>query len=134
MPVTGPDLIRVAAVLSSHMQNDEAGDRAQIGRIYYAAFLECRRYCESSHNYVRKTGGSSDHKDIPNLLSSKKAIPLGGQMASVAYHLRLLRVLRNAADYDEFETRAKIAKMLADAQVHGKLLSTNLIVLGEPGL
>lgn len=77
----------------SHLKGveSEASLRTGTGRLYYAAFLEARSYCEQRLGYHR-SHSSREHAEVPRLL---RALDI-----DLADNLVFLRELRNAADYD----------------------------------
>ncbi len=87
--IRGRELIQVVEAVAH--RPEEAFVRTCTGRCYYAAYLECRQYCEQNLGYVR-TRSSREHNQIPRLLAY-----LDHELAD---WLIFLRTIRNAADYD----------------------------------
>ncbi len=69
----------------------EASIRTQIGRTYYAAYLEAREWCEVNLGYKRERLGR-EHGEVARMLS-----PLDPTLEE---DLAFLRTFRNTADYD----------------------------------
>ncbi len=84
-----------------------ASKRAQIGRLYYAAFIEARRYCEGNLGFV-PTGGPDDHGEIRKLMDAKDP--------ALAMKMDNLRKLRNQADYRDHIPSQKLEGNLRDAR------------------
>lgn len=78
----------------------EAGMRTQVSRLYYAVFLEVRSWCEVNLGYSR-VRLAREHQALANLLSSVDP--------HLVDYMWMLRVSRNAADYDEFLPTEDIA-------------------------
>lgn len=85
----GRDFLDVAEFLVA--LDTEASFRTQIGRIYYATYLEARQWCETHLAYQRLRLGR-EHSEIPALLSSLDS--------DITDYLAFLRTYRNTADYD----------------------------------
>ncbi len=85
----GREFLTIASFLESI--DSEASLRTQIGRHYYAAYLEARRYCELHLGYIR-TRSAREHTDIPRILRAMDS--------DLADNLAFLRGFRNGADYD----------------------------------
>lgn len=85
----GRDFLIVADRLQA--EHAEPFDRTAIGRAYYSAFLEARRFCEQHLGYVNaKT--AHEHRDVRALM--QRAAP------QLDDKLFFLRRYRNTADYD----------------------------------
>lgn len=80
--------------------------RTRFGRLYYAAYLEARGFCETSLGYVRMRQGR-EHQNVPRLLAT-----IDPDLSS---SIRFLRNLRNAADYDLDLSPETIRLALGDA-------------------
>ena len=85
----GRDFLHVARFLDG--QDSQEYHRTQIGRYYYAAFLEARSFCEQRFGFER-TWQSQEHRRVPQLISTIDQ--------ELADNLAFLRKYRNAADYD----------------------------------
>jgi hypothetical protein len=85
----GRDFLSVANYLMP--LKTEASIRAQIGRLYYASYLEARTWCEVHLRYERKQY-SREHAEIQRML--------GAIDPELADELAFLRSYRNTADYD----------------------------------
>lgn len=102
----GRDFLKVDAFLEDRHEDEFV--RTRIGRLYYAAYLEARGFCEVSLGYVRVRQGR-EHQDVPRLLSTMDP--------DLSSSLRFLRNLRNAADYDLDLSPETIRLTLGDALV-----------------
>ena len=106
----GVDFLDVEKTLRGY--DGEAFLRTRIGRLYYGAFLETRRYCELRLGYSRLRM-AREHQAIANLLRGIDPV--------LADALSELRQSRNVADYDddaslsEIQVRAEDAVSLAAA-------------------
>lgn len=87
--IEGRDFLRVTSILKGH--EDEVFARTSTGRAYYAAYLECRLYCEVHLGLVRSRT-AREHGQVQGLLRTLD-LELSDQ-------LTFLRGIRNAADYD----------------------------------
>ncbi len=87
--IRGRDFLKVDAFLESRPEEEFV--RTRIGRLYYAAYLEARTFCEASLGYER-TRQRREHQDVPRLLTN-----LDHDLSS---SIRFLRNMRNGADYD----------------------------------
>lgn len=87
--IEGREFREVARILVEI--KSEASQRTQIGRSYYAAFLEARHYCEHHLNFVR-TQSPREHSEVANAL--------GRVEPQLKVDLAFLRSIRNGADYD----------------------------------
>ncbi len=85
----------------------EAAMRTQVGRLYYAAFLELRTWCETNLGYSR-VRMAREHQALANAMSL-----LDPRLANA---MRLLRETRNAADYDEFLSVEDVRELKRRAQ------------------
>jgi hypothetical protein len=103
--IRGQDLLPIVEILAS--VDTEASLRTRIGRLYYATFLEVRRWCDINRGYSR-VRMAREHQALSNLLAAIDPT-LPGDM-------RLLREARNAADYDEFLALADIQDYLDRAR------------------
>ena len=65
--------------------------RAQISRIYYAAYLEARTWCETHLGFERERLGR-EHSEVPRMLALFDP--------DLPVDLAFLRSYRNTADYD----------------------------------
>lgn len=102
--IRGRDFLKVDAFLENWYEDEFV--RTRIGRLYYAAYLEARGFCEVSLGYVRMRQGR-EHQDVPRLL-----LTMDPDLSSP---IRYLRNLRNAADYDLDLSSETIRLNLADA-------------------
>jgi hypothetical protein len=102
--IRGRDLLKVVDVLNQ--VETEATLRTQVGRLYYAVFLEVRSWCETNLGYSR-VRMAREHQALANLLSSIDS-DLVDQMG-------VLRTSRNAADYDEYLSMGEVAELRAIA-------------------
>jgi hypothetical protein len=102
--IRGRDFLKVDAFLENRHEDEFV--RTRIGRLYYAAYLEARGFCEVSLAYVRTRQGR-EHQDIRRLLSAVDP--------NLSASIRFLRNLRNAADYDLDLSSETIRLNLADA-------------------
>lgn len=98
--IRGRDFLPVIDFLAS--LDGEASLRTQIGRLYYATFLEVRRWCEAELGYSR-VRMAREHQAIANLFASIDP--------PVADNLKALRIARNAADYDENLSSTEITEL-----------------------
>ncbi len=103
--IRGIDHLSIVEILDQHQS--EASMRTQIGRLYYAAFLEARRWCEGHLGYSR-IRMAREHQAVANELAG---IDLELQVV-----MRALRETRNAADYDDHLTSAQIVDLLEYAR------------------
>ena len=85
----GREFLDIAHYLTS--LETEASVRSQIGRLYYAAFLEARAWCELRAGLVR-TRSAREHAIVQQLLREA--------YSDVADNLVFLRSFRNSADSD----------------------------------
>jgi len=103
-------------------QHDDEFVRTRIGRLYYAAYVEARGFCEVNLGYVRTRQGR-EHQDVPCLLSAVEP--------DLSSSIRFLRNLRNAADYDLDLSLETIRLNLADALTLSHEILARLDELGE---
>lgn len=103
--IRGRDLLDIVEVLED--LDTEAAIRTQIGRLYYAAFLEVRTWCEIHLGYSR-VRMAREHQALANAMSS-----LDPNLTS---DMHLLRDIRNAADYDEFLSVEDVRDLKKQAQ------------------
>jgi len=61
--IRGTDFLTIVEILDRHPS--DAAMRTQIGRLYYAAFLEVRSWCESHLGYSR-VRMAREHQAIAN--------------------------------------------------------------------
>ncbi len=87
--IEGRDFLDISTILSE--TRSEASQRTQIGRSYYAAFLEARQYCEANLQHVRSRS-PREHNEV--------AQALGRVEPQLKVDLTFLRSVRNGADYD----------------------------------
>lgn len=116
--IRGTDLLAVVEILDLHPS--EAAMRTQIGRLYCAAFLEARRWCENHLGYSR-VKMAREHQVLANLLA--------GIDPELHVSLRALRETRNAADYDDHLTPAQVADLLIYARGLAAVTLTKLATL-----
>jgi hypothetical protein len=100
----GRAFLDIVPLLSS--TETEASIRTQIGRIYYAAYLETRVWCENHLGYQRIRLGR-EHTEVPKLITSLNA--------GIVDDLVFLRTYRNTADYDLHISLETLELQLADA-------------------
>ena len=103
--IQGADYLAVVDILDRHPS--DAAMRMQISRLYYAAFLESRSWCELHLGYSR-VKMAREHQAIANALSVVDP--------ELHVSLRALRETRNAADYDDHLTPAQVADLLTFAR------------------
>lgn len=87
--IRGRDFLDVVDAIAG--RQEEAFIRTSTGRFYYAAYLECRHFCERYLGYIR-TQSSREHGEIPRLLTHHDS--------ELVDQLLFPRSIRNAADYD----------------------------------
>lgn len=109
--ISGRDYLPIIERLTA--DSSSASMRTQIGRYYYAAFLECRAYCERRMGYNREKM-AREHQAIAN--------PIGVQDPSVAVASKELRLARNAADYDETLSEDVVRLILERAEELGRFI------------
>jgi len=85
----------------------EAAMRTQIGRLYYATFLEVRTWCELHLGYSR-IRLAREHQALADAVASVEP--------SLESDMRYLRRARNAADYDEFLSVQDVRELKRRAQ------------------
>jgi len=102
----GRNFLAVALYLDD--QDDEAFHRTQIGRYYYAAYLEARLFCERALDFER-TRQSQEHRRVPQLISTIDQ--------DRADNLTFLRKYRNTADYDLDVSAETIARNVPQAEL-----------------
>ena len=98
--IRGRVLLAVVELLAA--VDTEASLRTQIGRLYYATFLEVSAWCEADLGYSR-VRMAREHQAIANLLASVDP--------TLADRLGTLRISRNAADYDDALSKAEIVQL-----------------------
>lgn len=99
--IQGRDFPRVISLLMDH--DDEVVARTSTGRAYYAAYLECRHFCEVHLGFVRSRS-AREHNEVPRLLRM-----LDFELSD---RLSFLRGIRNAANYD-LELSGETARLQA---------------------
>lgn len=87
--IRGRDFLDFADILE--INTSEASHRTQIGRAYYAAFLESRKYCETTLQHVR-TRSPREHAEVARALAAVDPL--------LQVDLAFLRSVRNDADYE----------------------------------
>lgn len=90
MPVQGREIRTVAITLLADPNHGEACERAAIGRLYYAAFINARDFFKP---WIPR---GNTHKELPNVIEN----PQVGNNKVLAKQLRDLHELRKIADYD----------------------------------
>lgn len=118
----GREFVVVASWLEG--LESEASLRSQTSRLYYAAYIEARTWCEDNLNYVR-TRFSREHADVTRLINA--------QDSDLADDLAFLRGYRNAADYDMNLALDTVALQCLDAQRRATLIIARLDELAAPG-
>lgn len=118
----GWDFLEVAQFLES--LQTEASLRAQIGRIYYAAYLEARSWCETNLGYQRERLGR-EHIEIPRMLALIDP--------DLPVDLAFLRTYRNTADYDLHVSTDTLALEHVDALKRAAHVRERLDTLEIPG-
>jgi hypothetical protein len=118
--IRGRDFLKVDAFLKDRHEDEFV--RTRIGRLYYAAYLEARGFCEVSLGYVRMRQGR-EHQDVPRLLSVVDP--------DLSSSIRFLRNLRNAADYDLDLSSETIRLNLGDALLLSHDIITRLDELSD---
>ncbi|CAN5778590.1 hypothetical protein BH20CHL3_BH20CHL3_13960 [soil metagenome] len=107
--IEGREFLDVAVYLET--MDGEAGARSRTGRVYYAAFLESRSFCEQHCGYVLP-GSGREHVEVPRILTEMDP--------KLAVDLAFLRKHRNIADYqlhlssETIRQQAEVAKELAN--------------------
>lgn len=109
--IVGRDYLPIIERLT--VDASSASMRTRIGRYYYAAFLECRAYCERRMGYERSKM-AREHQAIANLL--------GLRDQSIADALQDLRTIRNSADYEESLSDNVIEALLERAEDLGHFI------------
>lgn len=118
----GREFIAVADWLKS--LDSEASLRSQTSRLYYAAYLEARAWCEDHLGYIR-TRYSREHADVARLINALDS--------NLADDLAFLRGYRNTADYDMDLSPDTIALQCLDAQHRAKRIIARLDELAVTG-
>lgn len=119
--IDGAQIAEIAVHLERH--TGRASKRTQIGRLYYAAFIDARHYCKTRHGFV-PTGGAKDHEVVRKIIREQCADP------GIAKRLRTLRDLRNLADYRDDIQSQKLDGYLTDARKHASDISERLNKVG----
>lgn len=111
--IKGRQFLDVSEVLTS-FQGEEFV-RTRIGRLYYGTWLEARSYCEAHLGYKREKM-AREHRVVASLLGSIDP--------TLEYELRVLRDVRNQADYDDHLSSEQVDNLLltADAST-GRILA-----------
>ncbi len=118
----GREFVAVASFLQRF--ETESSLRAQTGRLYYAAYLEARSWCEEHLGYTR-VRSSREHAEVSTLL--------GAVDAELSDTLAFLRTLRNAADYDMDLSLETVELQVEDARILGSAIIARLDELATPG-
>ncbi len=118
----GCEFIVVAAWLEG--LESEASVRSQTSRLYYAAYLEARSWCEEYLGYIR-IRAAREHTDIPKSLRDVDP--------EVAVSLVFMRDLRNTADYDMDLSSGTIALQCLDARRRATFIIARLDELAVNG-
>jgi hypothetical protein len=103
--IAGRDYLPVIERLAEDASS--ASMRTRIGRYHYAAFLECRAYCEQRMGYTRSKM-AREHQAIANLVELRDPV--------LADALKDLRIARNAADYDDRLDTGSVSTLLERAE------------------
>lgn len=111
----GRDFLDIVVQLESI--GGEASLRTRIGRIYYAAYLECRTYCEVQLGYDRSQTGR-EHAEVPRLLQQLDP--------EFAPRLKFLRQFRNIADYDMDISEGTLARQEITAFEYSRAVISRL--------
>ncbi len=119
--IDGAQIAKIAVHLQRHA--GLASKRTQIGRLYYAAFIDARHFCKTTYGFV-PTGGSEDHKEIRNVIRDRCSDP------AIADRLHQLRGLRNRADYREDIQSQHLDGYLTDARELAADISERLNKVG----
>lgn len=118
----GREFIDVASWLKG--LDSEASVRSQTSRLYYAAYLEARAWCEDHLGYTRNRY-SREHADVVRLINA--------QETDLADDLAFLRGYRNTADYDMNLSLETVALQSVDAQRRARRIIARLDELADPG-
>ena len=113
--IQGRDLLAVVAILAR--EDGEVFQRSLISRAYYAAYLESCSLCEDHLGFVRSARGA-EHREVPTLLAAIDP--------DLRTRLRLLRQLRNAADYDIELSAQTIAHSAQQSRLYATSILTAL--------
>lgn len=95
----------------------EASARTQIGRAYYAAFLESRSFAERHLGFAR-SHDTREHSTIPRLVASTDS--------EASDKLLFLRRLRNTADYDNELSAETVLEQLQWAKSNAAFIISRL--------
>ena len=101
----------------------EASIRAQIGRLYYAAYLESRTWCEANLGYERLQY-AREHADVQRMLAAIDS--------DLATKLKFMRTYRNTADYDLRISLATLELQLVNARDWVQDIFQRLEALSSP--
>lgn len=119
--MNGREFLDVANFLQQ--LDSEASLRCQVGRIYYAAYLEARAWCETHLDYQRMRLGR-EHVEVPALLAA-----LDNEIAD---DLRFLRSYRNTADYELHVSKETILTTRGSALARASNVLARLDTLEPP--
>ncbi|HYI25758.1 MAG TPA: hypothetical protein VD767_10140 [Thermomicrobiales bacterium] len=100
----GRDFLDIVGVLKP--VESEASLRTRVGRMYYAAYLEARGWCEIHLGYQRVKLGR-EPADVQRMLAAIDS--------DIADNLAFLRGYRNTADYDLNVSSETLLMQHADA-------------------
>ena len=117
----GRDFLKVADYLMP--LETEASVRAQVGRLYYASYLEARTWCEMHLAYERKQY-SREHAEIQRML--------GIIDPELADELAFLRSYRNTADYDLYISADTLDFQIDNARRRAQSIMDRLEALPSP--
>jgi len=120
----GTDFLKTVEVLRPYA-TDEWIVRTQIGRAYYATFWEARSFVETHLGYVR-SGRASEHREVATRLA------FSDQQAFRA--LSRLRVIRNAADYDDGMHPGAVGNLWVEAETLSAWVITRLAELTQDAI
>ncbi len=118
----GRDFLEIVTFLQP--LDSEASLRSQIGRIYYAAYLEARAWCETHLGYRRVRLGR-EHAEVQRMLTAIDS--------DIADSLAFLRDYRNTADYDLHVSADTLLGQNADALDRVGSIIARLDELAVPG-
>lgn len=119
--IDGAQIAQIAVHLQRHA--GLASKRTQIGRLYYAAFIDARHYCKTRHGFV-PTGRSKDHEEVRRIIRDQCVDP------GIARRLGTLRYLRNLADYRDHIQSQHLDGHLTDARKLASDISERLHDVG----
>lgn len=118
----GAEFLHVLPLLA--VSESEASLRTQIGRLYYAVYLESRQWCEWHLGYLRQRN-AREHAEVQRLLHSMDP--------KLVESLSFLRAYRNTADYDMEVSPETLVKQFADAVDRSEQVLAALATLSPPG-